>query len=298
MTTALLDWISLCSHDPFEVYCKVATVWYDKLIWQVPRPEMIEGVIQDQVEQRHMSSGVADELLRLCVPIQSQLPGYRFVENALERSDPHLSRIAFEVAAEIVRGNHPDVSEEDYGFQREVSWVGVGLIDTVTAWSALRSSEGCQLLATEYEQRVFHEAFGAVVPHDGFELFSEVALHEIPDFAQMSWEAVFELRHHPFLQQFRTKLFGLQQMLDSEEHRNGVDLVDEIQRHDLEEIARLARPNIGRTIIKGVVSNFPLPIPINPASLGLSIKDVVTAYEQKRRFGWLYFLMDLRHLSK
>jgi hypothetical protein len=46
-------------------------------------------------------------------------------------------------------------------------------------------------------------------------------------------------------------------------------------------------------ILKSIASNIPLPIPINPVSIGIAVKELKEAYDRKERFGWLYFLMEL-----
>ena len=55
--------------------------------------------------------------------------------------------------------------------------------------------------------------------------------------------------------------------------------------------------NVGSEVLQGIVANLPLPMPINPFGLAISVKDVIGAVKFRRRFGWLSFLHKLNKVS-
>jgi hypothetical protein len=101
-----------------------------------------------------------------------------------------------------------------------------------------------------------------------------------------------ELRHHDCLTAFRSKLGELQSRVRASDEKSATELVEELERNDLVEIAKLARPSPTTAIWKAIGSNVPLPIPVNPLSIGLGLADILDAYNRRSRFGWLYFLLD------
>jgi hypothetical protein len=58
------------------------------------------------------------------------------------------------------------------------------------------------------------------------------------------------------------------------------------------------KPDIVGETIETIISNAPLPIPINPAGIALSVKQLHDAYEFSKRYEWLLFLHTLRGKTK
>lgn len=56
------------------------------------------------------------------------------------------------------------------------------------------------------------------------------------------------------------------------------------------------QPSTTLTTIKGIVSNTPLPILVNPAGIALAAQDVRKAIKLKRDYGWLFFLSDVHRI--
>jgi hypothetical protein len=57
--------------------------------------------------------------------------------------------------------------------------------------------------------------------------------------------------------------------------------------------SKLLRSSTRSAWIKGILSNVPLPMPVNPVSIGLSAADIAKAYEDRQRFSWLDFYFEL-----
>ncbi|WP_133255962.1 hypothetical protein [Rhodopseudomonas palustris] len=110
---------------------------------------------------------------------------------------------------------------------------------------------------------------------------------EIPGFNGLSWDDVAELRQSDYLKAFRTKFFQLSNAGRSSR------IMDEY-RDALERLADYCRPKVGRNVLLGVLGNIPLPIPINPISIGSSVQTVAKDLRMKSEFGWAFFVRDVQ----
>ena len=126
------------------------------------------------------------------------------------------------------------------------------------------------------------------------QVFQEIVTTSMPDFTILTWQRVLELRRHPFLQSFRRKISELGSSVRNNNEGTIKKTIGELELHDLRELARLVEPSPRTTILKSIGSNIPLPIPVNPVSIGIGIQEIKDTYERRQRFGWLYFLMELR----
>jgi hypothetical protein len=138
-------------------------------------------------------------------------------------------------------------------------------------------------------QQIFQEA----QPPEAVELFRHIAESRVPDLSLLTWERVLELRHHAFLENFRQKVTELSISFRSNNEGAISEGIRELELQELRELARLVQPAPRTMILKSIASNIPLPIPINPVSIGIAVKELKEAYDRKERFGWLYFLMEL-----
>lgn len=94
----------------------------------------------------------------------------------------------------------------------------------------------------------------------------------MPDISEYSWDEIIEIRHHNYWTQFRKKLTELSENVGDK--MLGKDILEEIVRKDLVEMVQHFRPQVTKNIVKGVVSNIPLPIPINPMSVVCTGHDI------------------------
>ena len=44
-------------------------------------------------------------------------------------------------------------------------------------------------------------------------------------------------------------------------------------------------------MVSGLLANLPIG-PVNPFSIGVALADIAKANTQRRKFGWLYFVME------
>jgi hypothetical protein len=154
------------------------------------------------------------------------------------------------------------------------------------------------MLADKREARVIEGIFSQSVPSTNYALFSQALTARLPVPGDVPWERIFDLRSSSFLQDFRKKLAELDRLVKEDpDGRPLRELLDEMERRDLRELARTVEPDRTSAWAKAVTSNLPLPMPLNPLSLVASATDLIETYDRKTRFGWLYFLFELNEAA-
>ncbi len=192
---AYLGWQRLCNDDLFGATGKLATLWFDELILQLPSPDLLPSVVYGPKGSEFKP--VAKDLLRIWKPIQSELPSYSFLslpgnrfvanlwrsrwfrktfglwgwKNPWEHKNKELVHAAQEVTEEAIKRDNPGTSYRTPGFVHEVAWAGMGLIDSVNAWSALNALQACSFLADEEESAVVNKVFASKLGDKTFDRF-------------------------------------------------------------------------------------------------------------------------------
>jgi len=277
---------------------KLAHIWFDELFVQEFAPGMVELIfLSPAVEKKDIRPSVADELRKTWRVVSCEPPreGGPFV-SAKDKNEKLFIEAAWRVVMEGT--SHLDGRDESPvgGRMRGVSAIRAeviaNLIGSLAAWWTLNSIDGCGIIAEPKERKVI-DATLRTTQNDQFGTFSRFVEYHIPDIGGLAWERVLELRHHPKLADFRKKLDTLQKLLEGKDDLQAAALLQEIEFKDLKEFAVLCKPQPRKSIIQGVVSNFPLPICVNPASIVLSGLEIKRAYQLDKRFGWLYFGLEL-----
>lgn len=114
----------------------------------------------------------------------------------------------------------------------------------------------------------------------------------IPNFEELSWDQILELREDKYIKEFRKKIF-------SYNGENGS--IDEILANDLNkslwQLAEQCKPNMRKTILEVVLSNLPLPTILNPFGLYYGRKAIKNSNENKNTHSWLYFVQSIKNKS-
>lgn len=100
------------------------------------------------------------------------------------------------------------------------------------------------------------------------------------------------MRNHPYLESFRITLNELYQNMKDADKQNVQELFLELVNKNIKEVFSLFKPSVSKQIIKGIVCNLPMPIPVNPISIIASIGDVAKDIKLKNTYGWLFFYID------
>lgn len=278
---------------PLGASGKLATLWFDEIVLQVPREDFLEVTLDKIAEELGWSPATLQEIHHVWVPIHKYQPNYGFLSKAWETDVPALREVAENITITETKREAPELPETHPGFMHEIAWAGAGLIEAVSLWVSLNEMGSCTYLPHQREHLVLQELFSAATRTEPLDIFSEVMLHRIPDVSTYTWEEVVELRHHQFFEAFRGKISELHKRLNKGAPKPIRELLEEVSRKDMVEMLQLLRPTPKQAVVKAIASNLPMPLPINPLSLGLGVLDVIRTRTLSKKYGWLYFLFDL-----
>lgn len=277
---------NLTTHEAnFSFEGKIATLWFDNLLLGIGQ-DVIEKVMEDVAKEEQWSSDSFNEMKTIQISSENVLPSVSFLNDSIIEDD------YFKVATDVMRDKYAKElsSPKTYGgAMHEVTWGGFGIANSVKYWTLLNAKVNCTFLPMDLEQQMLKKVFGNITNVE-YNNFSDIITAIIPNISEYTWDKIIEIRHHSYWTQFRKKLTELSQSI--EDKKLGQDILDEIVRKDLIEMARHFRPQVHKNIIKGVMSNIPLPIPINPLSVVCTGYDIMKEIDFEKKYGWIYFYLD------
>ena len=269
----------------FSVEGKLATLWFDNLLLGTTK-ELVEKVIEDVGEREHWSNDTLKEMKKIQISSELLLPSVKFMDESIIEDD------YFESAVSIMRNNYEKELSDPKIYtdaMNEVLWGGFGIANAVKYWTLLNAKENCTFLPMDKEEQILKKLFENV-PDSNYNNFNNVITAMIPDISEYSWDEIIEIRHHKYWTQFRKKLTELSESVQDKKLRQ--DILEEIVQKDLVEMVQYFRPHVAKNIVKGIVSNIPLPIPINPVSVVCTAHDIVQEIDFNKKYGWMYFYLD------
>ncbi len=153
-------------------------------------------------------------------------------------------------------------------------------------WSTIREKEShIALIETSDlpEQGRTTEFQNTIYPKRTENIWNGLAGVGVPDPGELNWQSIITLYESKNKKAFQNKISEIAQG----------NLNDEIANH-LWDIFKESKKDIKSLIVKSVISEIPLPIPINPISIYFSIQDIVEAYKQNNKNVWLSFIAQVR----
>ena len=161
-------------------------------------------------------------------------------------------------------------------------------------WADLRLYAGFKNLEPNVAGNLgpqFANAMTNVVKNEGYAL-NELSQNSnmIPDFSDLTWDQIFELRKDKCVTNFRDKIETLLK-------GNPDDLTSSIDSEIISalwDITNYAKPNIATTTLNGILTNLPSPIIVNPYGIGKSIKDGIDAKKLLNDKGWVFFIQKAK----
>lgn len=170
-----------------------------------------------------------------------------------------------------------------YGWAKEAAWLAVAATGGANAWQKINLSLNCDIVCFDEASAYAASKYSASnVSKAEPSLVGKIEL-AIPSAENLSWENVFALRDNPNVHSFRTWV-----EIDGTEQKTS-EILD-----GLWSAFEYLAPNVRGTIFKGILSNIPLPIPINPASALFAVQDTQRAIKFRREHGAMIFFHDLR----
>ncbi|MEP2532270.1 hypothetical protein [Shimia sp.] len=169
----------------------------------------------------------------------------------------------------------------------EKSANSLNAIQSIFNWSAFNVSVQSTLTClTSFERAVATAYFGMSDDPRPTTINHNLTLPFF-DFDQVSWESVKSYGADPRLKEFH-------EWVNSGLANQSVDVSKEMTTGMFELLSRLGNPNKAAKLNLGL-SCMPLPIPVNPVSIGLGVKDMVESRKLNREYGWLFAFMEVAH---
>lgn len=181
--------------------------------------------------------------------------------------------------------NHFDQGMVFYSLAREAEASRLSTFQSLVNWSAFNVGVQSTLTCfTSFERKAAMRYFGI-----GSKASKDTISHSFAlpffDFDQISWESLKISSRDPRLRQFH-------EWVSSGLADRSIDVQQEISRGMFELLIKLGNPSTSARINLGL-SCVPLPLPVNPVSIGLGIKDMVQGRKLNSQYGWLFAFMEL-----
>lgn len=264
---------------------KLATLWFDTLLLGAPK-ELVGKVIESVAEEEGWNRDTLKEMKKIQISSELLLPSIVFFDESIIDDD------YFDIACSEVKYKYVKKSinhETNNYIKREMAWESLGIANTVKYWTLLNAKEKCTFLTMDVEKQMLEKIFGSTT-YAEYNNFKEIITATIPDISEYTWDEIIDIRNHKYWEQFRNKITELSENHEDKKIRQ--DILEEIVRKDLIEMVQYFRPQVNKNIVKGVISNIPLPIPINPLSVASTGYDLIKEIDFEKKYGWLYFYLD------
>jgi hypothetical protein len=271
---------------------KIATLWFDDIIIQtIPGLNESKEILKEEIEDfgliKELSHDTIQELNKVIIPLNNYLDTWKYYFYSPEKTEDKRLLLA---TKQIVDDKLQH--EYNFGLPGDDLFAMSGIISGIETWTELRKSQDVFLIPNLGEKLVLEKMFKCSFQDQGYELFSNIINFKIPDIDEFSWDKVIELRNHHYLKSFRLKMKSLNDFLNQNDSKVVGEIIEEISRKDMIEFVKLLKPAPIKSSINGIASNIPLPIP-NPYALYLSAKDIKNQIDFSKKYGWLYFYLDL-----
>lgn len=285
---------------PFNNSGKLATLWFDEIIFQT---DSIGKVTEFVAGRDNWDSKTLKTLKKMWIPIQNYLPDIKFFDIDLIPEHPDLEETAFKITYEETKKGAEkskfDLSDKKnfYAIMHEVGWAYMGLVESINTWILLHKNSPCVFLPIERESIILQKLFSTAMMQKPFDLFSELFNYEIQNLDSLTWEQVLETKNHDYFKHFRGKMIDIQNELNRGDKNSVFEIVNDIKMMEMEELIIKQKPvSTTKSVLKGIASNVPLPIPINPIAIYTDVKQIIEDRDIMKKYGWLYFLLDLKRI--
>jgi hypothetical protein len=289
------SYLSLTPGSQMEGRLKVASIFYDKLIFPVDSEHM-SGILDTFTEGGKVVRGLG----RAWAPFDTVIPAVDVTffkarllgvdHDGYSRSGgivPGLKGAVDEALMEswgVSRRRLRQIASDDrIGYFRECNAILASATGGARAWAQLQGFTNCSLVSFLRVEQVAVDKLVSVSRVDRMEgLYRPVEVF-VPSVRGLPWEAIVQLRRHRGVKTFRRWLAGLQKPASITPN---ADQAIESLWNAFGEL----KVSTGVEVIKGIIGNIPLPIPINPASVALSAHSITRSAKFNKRNGWLTFL--------
>lgn len=291
-----MSFSSLMNDFLFSTEGKLATIWFDELLLE---PSSIDiDTIGNVCIKRNVKQNIIDELLKIWKP--QKIDNYKFLDYRFKEDVKGLNTKTEKAVIEEIGISSKEELNKNPGLLKELAWQIAGFTNSINVWLEIHNSNSCVYIpGLAQERKILEDVFCKSYRKKEFEIFSNYTITQIPTLDNYSWEEILEIRHNPYFENFRKKLAEINRNFDSYDEQEITDVIEQLYQKDQLELVKFIKPpTSGKLILKAILPNLPMPplIP-NPLSIfysGLEIKKIL---DIKKRFGWIYFLIDLKENS-
>lgn len=298
-----------------EQQLKVASLYYDRAILPI-RQGHFEGVLGVFREQDRLSERSIKLLRSAWSPCDYYIPPEQvdLFKRIVLNDDEFAPELTYrghitaadeairEVSGMSQRSLYQAKKNDRIAYFRELNGTLTSAEGGARAWLFLQQYAPCALIAFHRIEQIalidlVNEApVGKGSTEQPVVEEAEKLLHPVemlvPRVSELPWDILLRMRRDRRVKDFRRWLAVESQktgQLNKDSMHYAVDA--------LWDAFGELKVNVGSEVLQGIVANLPLPMPINPFGLAISVKDVIGAVKFRRRFGWLSFLHKLNKVS-
>lgn len=297
MKRAFISWgggiESFTPHTLEEVKLKIATLFYDEIVFQVFGSA--EGFVESWAESNDISSinyNKAKITWLTLQNIEDRNGNKKVIETFWEQAENeafdqrgkirHGMKMA--IYETIADGNKNELnkiirSRNDPALQHEMRWTARGAYMSAIPWLWLNQTDDYDFISYyPAEQKACELKLKKTLSMGSFET---VINHTIPNFGELEWNDIFDLK-------LSNEYFAFKEFISNFQFKDKMSL----ERYVTSELFNLSSEfdkSIGTAVIDGLLSNIPF-IPINPYSIFNSARKIVKTRNYQQDFGWLIFL--------
>ena len=216
---------------------------------------------------------------------------WEFTENASKFEKDILEVVDSNTQARIAEFCHQELSKihGDGGYDIDDAKELYGDLTVDLGINQLLQNEGVGLVSSYAP--IVGRALSHEYEHQGIEchgLFSNGLL--IPNFDELCWEQIIELRADNYIEAFRSMVF--ETAIDNPASLDEA-LIKKVQS-DLWNLASEVKPSITKTALTGFLGNLPSPLILNPVGVGAAIYDTYRAKKRADKYGHVFFIQGIR----
>lgn len=262
-------------NEQFERKSKIALLWFDKILVQSFSNSFFVDYLMENNDIREEYEKILRETM---IDIPYKIDIYEPSKNI------ELHNNAREIISDYF-------GAEYIGKERDVALESNYTSQCIEKWMQLNQEKPYGFIGREIERKIIEKTLYSEQIHNQTNITERLDI-AFPSIENMPWNTILELRNHQYIEAFREKINDLQIGLENNDCDVFRELVNEMVQKDLKNVFSLFTPSPSKQLIKGIISNVPSPIPVNPFSIASSIGDIYKDAKLKKHYAWLFFYIE------
>ena len=276
----------LNSRDDAESQLKISFLLFDELYMGQAKYSPMADVAMRMIFDDSDFSKSEEEEFKSAV----RWYDYSFPEGSIVKADKvkEVKKLCTEIVNEELIKHYGSGAEDDFIAEKVIDSASEGILD----WMLLLQGEPCALIGDNLEMNIFKKIATDWSSQNALEAKTKLLTKKIAPLAWIDWKSILSLRKHSDLVTFRKRLFEISSDPYIANGEDVLKILDDEYNKGLRELAVKNRKGTSGTIVRSVAANIP-GLLVNPYSVYLGIKDSVDAYNDNKKYGWLYYMIAL-----